>query len=60
MDRSKLAAQFELLAAEAFGPGYLSWSHVSPENVAWALEVCSTEREAVEELVGLFNHPANF
>jgi hypothetical protein len=55
MDRSKLAAQFEALAAEAFGPGYVSWTDVSPENVSWALEVCSTEEEVVDELVGLFD-----
>ena len=55
MDRSKLAAQFEVLAAEAFGPGYVSWTDVRPESLSWALEVCSTEEEVVEELVGLFD-----
>ena len=55
---NKIQTEFNLVAAETFRN--VTWDTVSAEDVTWALGVCTTDTEVVDELLSLFNHPANF
>ena len=58
MNVQAIAAKFTAAVAEA---GLrVTWDHVPADELQWALSVCSTESEVADELVQLFNHPANF
>jgi hypothetical protein len=56
-NENKIETEFNLVASETFRN--VTWADVSAEDLTWALEVCSTEAEVVNELIGLFSHPTN-
>ena len=59
MNLNLIRADFNLAASEAGFKG-VTWASVSAEALTRTLSLCSTETEVVDELISLFNHPANF